>query len=161
MPEYSVRELAANQIHSSLRDGDGKPNFRDLLFRRGEPRFVAFDILWSEGKDLRNIPLIERKDRLRKLVPIGGERLLQCDHVEGNGHGLFRLACDHDLEGIVAKRKLDSYSPENSGWLKIRNSQYSQWTNREDLFERERESEPSFAHWNDCVLACEGLKQAM
>jgi bifunctional non-homologous end joining protein LigD len=26
-------------------DGDGKPNFRDLLFRRGEPRFIAFDIL--------------------------------------------------------------------------------------------------------------------
>ena len=26
-------------------DGDGKPQFRDLLFRRGEPRFVAFDLL--------------------------------------------------------------------------------------------------------------------
>src|SRR5215475_4352963 len=28
--------------------GDGKPNFRNLLFRRGEPRFMAFDILWSQ-----------------------------------------------------------------------------------------------------------------
>src|SRR5690348_1986317 len=29
-------------------DGDGKPNFRDLLLRRGEPRFIAFDILWND-----------------------------------------------------------------------------------------------------------------
>ena len=29
-------------------DGQGKPQFRDVLFRRGEPRFYAFDILWDE-----------------------------------------------------------------------------------------------------------------
>jgi bifunctional non-homologous end joining protein LigD len=140
-------------------DGDGKPNFRDLLFRREEPRFMAFDILWSEGKDLRNLPLIERKDRLRKLVPIGSDRLLYCDHIQADGHGLFRLACEHDLEGIVAKRKLDPYSSESSGWLKIRNTSYSQSIDREELFERERETEPNFDHWNDCVLACEGEEQ--
>lgn len=136
-------------------DGDGKPNFRDLLFRRGEPRFIAFDILSSDGKDLRDLPLIERKDRLRKLVPIGSECLLFCDHVEEDGMGLFRMACEHDLEGIVAKRKLDPYSSETSGWLKIRNTSYTQWIDREELFERERETEPNFDHWNDCVLACE------
>src|SRR5207245_10545163 len=115
-------------------DGNGKQSFRDLLFRRGEPRFMAFDILWDDGEDLRNLPLIERKERLRGLVRIGSERLLYCDHIEGDGHGLFRLACEHDLEGIVAKRKLDPYSFENSGWLKIRNSQYSQWIDREEVF---------------------------
>ena len=31
----------------------GKPEFRDLLFRRGEPLFVAFDLLWCDGQDLR------------------------------------------------------------------------------------------------------------
>ncbi len=141
-------------------DGDGKPNFRDLLFRRGEPRFIAFDTLWSDGEDLRNLPLVERKDHLRGLVPSGSERLLYCDHIEGDGHGLFRLACEHDLEGVVAKRKLDPYSSESSGWLKIRNSQYTQWIDREELFERERESEPNIDHWNDCVAACETLDQS-
>ena len=136
-------------------DGDGKPNFRDLLFRRGEPRFIAFDILWSDGEDLRRLPLIERKRQLRGMVPIGSDRLLSCDHIEGDGHGLFRLACEHDLEGIVAKRKLDPYSSESTGWLKIRNTSYSQWIDREELFERERQTEPNFDHWNDCVLACE------
>ena len=38
-------------------DGDGKPQFRDLLFRRGEPRFIAFDLLWVDGTDLRLLPL--------------------------------------------------------------------------------------------------------
>ena len=138
--------------------GDGKPNFTDLLFRRGEPRFMSFDILWSDGNDLRNLPLIERKNRLRELVPTESQRLLYCDHVEGDGHGLFSLACEHDLEGIVAKRKPDPYSFENSGWLKIRNSEYSQWIDREELFERERETEPSFNVWTDCVRACEDLE---
>jgi hypothetical protein len=66
-------------------------------------------------------------------------------------------ACEHDLEGIVAKQKLDPYSSESSGWLKIQNCEYSQWINREELFERERETEPNFDHWNDCMLACESL----
>jgi bifunctional non-homologous end joining protein LigD len=138
-------------------DGDGKPNFKDLLFRRGEPRFMAFDLLWSDGEDLRRLPLIDRKLRLRGLVSIGSERLLYCDHIEQDGQGLFQLTCEHDLEGIVAKRKFDPYSSENSGWLKIRNSGYSQWIDREELFERERKAEANFDHWNDCVLACESL----
>ncbi len=39
-------------------DENGKPQFRDLLFRRGEPRFYAFDLLWNEGEDSRYLPLI-------------------------------------------------------------------------------------------------------
>jgi len=70
---------------------------------------------------------------------------------------LFRLACDHDLEGVVAKRRADPYSSEKSGWLKIRNRRYSQWIGRQELFERERETELNFQHWNNCVRACEGL----
>ena len=139
-------------------DGDGKPQFRDLLFRRGEPCFYAFDLLWCEGEDLRHLPLIERKLRLLCLVPRGGERLLYCDHVEHDGEGLFRLACENDLEGIVAKHKHDPYLPEHARWLKIRNREYSQWIGREELFERERGADPSLYHWNACALACENAE---
>ena len=34
-------------------DRQGKTQFKDLLFRRGEPRFYAFDLLWADGEDLR------------------------------------------------------------------------------------------------------------
>jgi bifunctional non-homologous end joining protein LigD len=150
-------------------DPNGKPQFRDLLFRRTEPVFYAFDILWDEhawsddeeesrrfrnGEDLRYLPLIDRKLRLHAVVPKRGERLLYCDHIDADGEGLFRLACQHDLEGIVAKRKSDPYLPEHTSWLKIRNQNYSQWAGREELFEREREIEPDFELWNRCAAAC-------
>jgi bifunctional non-homologous end joining protein LigD len=72
-------------------DPNGKPQLRDLLFRRAEPFFYAFDVLsdehaWSDdememrsfrnGEDTRYLPLIDRKLRLRGIVPKRGERLL-------------------------------------------------------------------------------------
>jgi len=108
----------------------------------------------ENGEDLRYLPLIDRKLRLHAVVPKCGERLLYCDHIEGDGEELFRLACEHDLEGIVAKRKSDPYLPDHATWLKIRNRAYSQWIGREELFERERSSDPDFQVWDDCALAC-------
>jgi len=83
-----------------------------------------------------------------------GERLLYCDHLDRDGEGLFRLACKNDLEGIVAKRKSDPYLPDHATWLKIRNHSYSQWVAREELFERERGSDPDFQVWDECALTC-------
>jgi bifunctional non-homologous end joining protein LigD len=153
----------------------GKPQFRDLLFRRAEPHFYAFDILWDEhawsdddqerrrfrnGEDLRYLPLIDRKQRLRAVVPRDSERLLYCDHVQQHGEGLFRLACEHDLEGIVAKRRHAPYLlSEEPSWLKIRNCEYSQWVDGEELFERERASNPDLSMWASCVVACESVVQ--
>jgi bifunctional non-homologous end joining protein LigD len=153
-------------------DAEGKPQFANLLFRRAEPAFYAFDILWDEhaksddeeemrrfrnGEDLRYLPLVNRKLRLHAVVPKSGERLLYCDHLDADGEGLFRLACENDLEGIVAKRKSEPYLPEHATWLKIRNHSYSQWQEREELFERERSSDPDFQVWDQCALACESV----
>jgi len=66
-----------------------------------------------------------------------------CDHVETEGQRLFQLGCQHDLEGIVAKSKSDPYLSDHATWLKIRNPNYSQWVGREELFERERSSNPA------------------
>jgi hypothetical protein len=62
---------------------------------------------FRNGEDLRYLPLIDRKLRLRVVMPKRPVRLLYCDYVDSEGEGLFRLACGHDLEGIVAKRKSD------------------------------------------------------
>lgn len=45
---------------------------------------------------------------------------------------MFYLACENDLEGIVAKRKSDPYLLEHATWLKIRNQSYSRWVGREN-----------------------------
>jgi hypothetical protein len=69
--------------------------------------------------------------------------------------GLFRIACEHDLEGIVAKWKHVPYLPDQpTSWLKIRNRGYSQWVGREELFEREQGGDPDFRGWDQCVRAC-------
>jgi ATP-dependent DNA ligase len=71
------------------------------------------------------IPARYESNRPHKRPPKVGERLLYCDHIETDGVGLFRLAREHDLEGVVAKR-VRPYLVEHATWLKIRNQNYSQ-----------------------------------
>jgi bifunctional non-homologous end joining protein LigD len=73
-------------------DEHGHSQFNELLFRRGSPRFAAFDLLYLNGKDLRQLPLIEQKRALRKVVPISSPVLIFVDHIEGEGEHLFQLA---------------------------------------------------------------------
>src|SRR5581483_1004325 len=101
-------------------DENGCSQFNELLFRRGAPRFCAFDLLYLNGKDLRTRPLIERKRELRKVVPRESAYLAYVDHVEGEGERLFNLARERDLEGIVAKHRQSRYAVQdgNPAWVK-------------------------------------------
>jgi bifunctional non-homologous end joining protein LigD len=114
-------------------DAEGRPQFYELLRRRGHPVFYAFDLLALNGVDLRVRSLIERKRMLRSMVPKESSALLYASHIEQNGRDFFRLACDCDLEGIVAKWKHGAYG---EGWYKIRNPRYSQYEGRRELFEK-------------------------
>jgi hypothetical protein len=110
------------------------------------------------GENLRYLPLSDRKHRLKGIVPHWGQRLLYCDHIDGMGGTLFQLACERDLEGIVAKRQFDPYLLDGSAsWLKIKNSNYSQWAGREELFDRERSTDPDGWGWESCAIACESV----
>lgn len=113
-------------------DEAGRPQFYDLLRRRGEPSFYAFDCLMLNGRDLRGLPLVERKEILRGIMN-GHPRILYARHVERNGCDLYRLVCEQDLEGVVAKRKNGAYGVD---WFKIRNPRYSQYEGRRELFEK-------------------------
>ena len=73
--------------------------------------------------------------------------------VEQHGTALFQRVCKLDLEGIVAKYSLAPYTTERTTWFKIKNLCYSQMEGREELFERERHSEP-VPGWHACDLAC-------
>ena len=85
-------------------DETGRPQFYELLRRRGEPVSYAFDVLMLDGRDLRSLPLMERKNILRRIVN-KHPRILYARHFDQNGSDLFRLVCEHDLEGIVAKSR--------------------------------------------------------
>src|SRR5256885_13703987 len=76
-------------------DRKGRPQFNDLLFRRGKPCFFAFDLLYAEGKDWRRDSLVDRKAALRailQLLPVDS-RLRYADHVEGSGVQFFERVC--------------------------------------------------------------------
>jgi len=73
---------------------------------------------------------------------------------------LFQRVCELDLEGIVAKHKPAPYvtEREHSTWFKILNRAYSQKDGREELFERERHSEP--VGWHSCAWVCAELERS-
>jgi bifunctional non-homologous end joining protein LigD len=50
-------------------DGDGRPAFYDLMKRNCKAVYYAFDIIWLNGRDLRNLSLLERKKILRSVIP--------------------------------------------------------------------------------------------
>ncbi len=122
-------------------DSDGRSQFSELLYRRGDPHFYAFDILWLNGRDLRDLPLIDRKQILRSIVPHAPSRILYSDHIEEHGDQIFEFACQQDLEGIVAKWKHGSYLPNSTAttWMKVKNPSYSQLDLRNEQFERRQE----------------------
>ena len=77
--------------------------FYELKRRRGPFCFYAFDLVRLDGSDRRDRPLLERKRLLRKLLPPRAHSVLYVAHVE-SGTDLFRVICERDMEGVVAKQ---------------------------------------------------------
>lgn len=99
---------------------DRAPLFYDLMRRLPPQHFMAFDLLWLDGRDMRGLPLLERKRLLRRIIPPQPSPVLAVDHVAGSGVALYEAACARDLEGVVAKLARGSYTPEATTWVKIK-----------------------------------------
>ncbi len=115
--------------------GERGPDFNALMFHRGQPQLVAFDLLWLNGRDLRPLPLWRRKRALKKLIAGSASSVGYVEHTRDPR--LFDSVVKMDLEGIVAKRRSDSYAP-GTEWLKIKHRQYSQVIGRWELFDGKR-----------------------
>ena len=97
--------------------------FRVAIGNRGKGLvFVAFDLPFLDGKDLRSAPLEERRALLRKLIPASSKSVLQfSEAVEGGGPECFAAAERLGLEGVVSKRLGSSYrSGRTDRWRKIK-----------------------------------------
>lgn len=106
---------------------EGKIDFQQLQAyqKTGEGTlvFYVFDILWLDGKDLRELTLLERKEILKQVLP-DHDSIRYSDHVEADGKKFYELAEKEGLEGIMAKRADSNYITNNrsSSWLKIKTS---------------------------------------
>jgi hypothetical protein len=74
-------------------DDEGRVSFMDLMRNRSYLAFAAFDLLWLNGRDLRQLPLIQRKKRLDRLIPVTTGTLLRIPCFEEHGRDLFEAAC--------------------------------------------------------------------
>jgi hypothetical protein len=98
----------------------GRPVYRSPKAASGrEPSLLRPAVV--NGRDHPPLPVIERK---RTLRPTGATSLKLVEEalcVPGRGRKLFEVVQQHDLEGLVAKRKANSCEPR-SHWIKIKNA---------------------------------------
>jgi bifunctional non-homologous end joining protein LigD len=90
---------------------------------RARLAYYVFDIAYLNGHDLRDVPLQERKELLRKLLESADPQgpILFSDHIQGNAADTFSHACMHALEGIIVKRADARYEEGRSrSWLKVK-----------------------------------------
>ncbi|WP_334163383.1 DNA ligase D [Phenylobacterium sp.] len=134
-PKFKEIAADAAALPDGLYDGEacaldhnGSPDFPALQAALSDGKtanliFFAFDVLFLDGEDLRNLPLRDRKARLQAALEAAGKkvekRIRYVDHFETAGEAVLQSACRMSLEGIVSK-KLDA--PYRSGrgedWVK-------------------------------------------
>jgi bifunctional non-homologous end joining protein LigD len=148
-PEIRDAALGLN-LKQAVLDGevavelaDGRTSFHALQMAGAGSRarlfYFAFDLLELGGRDLRSLPLQERKAELQRLLAKADSRRIRyAEHISGNGPGFYQEACRIGLEGIVSKRRDARYRPgRNRDWLKTKCSARQEFviggfTERED-----------------------------
>lgn len=106
-------------------DDQGRPDFQALQHYQdsasGHLFYYVFDLLYFQGHDLTSLPLIRRKELLKKILP-PSPRIRYSDHVRSEGLLFYTVANGKGLEGIMAKHSQSAYeSGRRTGqWLKIK-----------------------------------------
>ncbi|MBY3043798.1 non-homologous end-joining DNA ligase [Rhizobium leguminosarum] len=102
-------------LQQSLGGRGGKKSSSDAIF-------MAFDLLYFDGHDLRNSELDMRRHLLEDLVSAGEQGDIRLsEEIEADGDQMLASACEHGLEGIIAKRRDALYRSGRLGdWVKVK-----------------------------------------
>ncbi len=134
--KYSVIADAVKTINADvvldgeivLLDKNGNPSFQKLQSYEDNTDlplvYYVFDLLFLNKKDIRHLPLLERKELLKEvLAQNNNDLILYCDHIEEYGIDFFDLARKKNIEGIIAKKANSEYvcGIRTKEWLKIKN----------------------------------------
>jgi len=127
---HIINQMSKLKIENAIFDGEivaldeeGRSHFQLLQnsFKSKQDKglvFYIFDILYLNGKDLRYLPLVERKQLLKKIIPKNNKILSYSEHFE-DAEKFFQLSCELELEGVVSKNKNSSYKSGRSDlWMK-------------------------------------------
>src|SRR5674476_260684 len=101
------------------------PNFQ-LLQHYGEDSlysiyYYVFDVRKINNQSVMQLPLLERKEKLRALLK-ADDIIKYSDHKEEKGKEMFVLVGKKNMEGIIAKKTNSAYLPgrRTANWLKIK-----------------------------------------
>jgi bifunctional non-homologous end joining protein LigD len=111
-------------------DDQGRSDFGALqsaLGGRGGRRnaeaaiFYAFDLLYLDGHDITRMDQAERRMLLESVLTERDGPIRLSEEIEADGEALMLSACEHGLEGIIAKHRHRPYRSGRTGdWLKIK-----------------------------------------
>lgn len=109
-------------------DSHGSPDFAALQAALSEQKtddlvFFAFDMLFDGGTDLREEPLLRRKEQLKTCLAAHGDGVIlrYVEHFETGGDAVLKSACRLSLEGIVSKAVEAPYvSGRSDSWTKAK-----------------------------------------
>jgi bifunctional non-homologous end joining protein LigD len=135
--KFPATAKAASKLPDAIIDGEvvamnenGDPDFSALQAALSDGDtddliYFAFDLLFADGEDLRQLPLSERKARLRALLNKHARSktspLRYVEHFDADGDTVMQSARDAGLEGIISKQASAAYRSGRSGsWLKIK-----------------------------------------
>jgi len=106
-------------------DDQGRPDFQMLQnyqkSGRGHLLYYVFDLLYFRGHDLTNLPLLRRKELLKKILP-SDPKIKFSGHVSKGGVLFFNVVKEKGLEGIIAKHSQSAYKMgrRSRQWLKVK-----------------------------------------
>jgi len=124
LKEWKVNAVVDGEI--VVVNEQGLPDFSQLQLWRSEADgallFYLFDILWLEGRSLVHLPLEERKEILKAIVPQGHPHFRVSEILKDDGSEAFKQARSLHLEGVMAKRSGSVYTigKRTRDWLKIK-----------------------------------------
>jgi len=106
-------------------DDQGRPDFQMLQHYQdsgsGHLLYYVFDLLYFRGHDLTDLPLLRRKELLKKILP-SIPKIRFSDHVWKEGVLFYNVAKEKGLEGIIAKHSQSVYEAgrRSRQWLKVK-----------------------------------------
>ncbi len=121
--------------HKAVLDGEivlmnekNLPDFQKLQYYENHLNYpllyYVFDCISLDGKDMKKLPLLDRKKIAKKVV--GKNAIIRyCDHIDTEGILFLEKSKEQGLEGIIAKKKDSVYTEgvRSKEWLKIKNVQ--------------------------------------
>ena len=105
-------------------DSEGRSDFQALQLAMKNKsskrlKYYVFDLLECNGEDLREKPLLERKEKLESIIPKRSAEIKYSEHLATNGQKMLDASCEQNLEGIISKQKDSAYTSGRSAlWVK-------------------------------------------